>query len=158
MDEVTWTRIPITKTKTPETPETPEARKGDPLSITDQGGVPQTAPETPETPDNFEKTGTSEQVFLKHLERWRDVFRFPDIVTESRPSLRSVTAYAFRGDWGPDEGLARALGKLYAVIIAVPLVGALYTLAVVVERPTRLGIAAGLVALIAWYFGWLWWS
>ncbi|MCP2340187.1 hypothetical protein [Actinomadura rupiterrae] len=70
----------------------------------------------------------------------------PDIWSHDRPSLERVWAYAARGAWTTPSGALRWLGRLYAVPAAV-VIGLLYGLAWIVERPSRLIAALALLAV-----------
>lgn len=72
----------------------------------------------------------------------------PDVWSTDRPSLSKAWAYAARGEWTREDGLPRRAGQAYA-FAAVPVIGLLYLLAWVVERPARLAAAALLVVLLA---------
>lgn len=82
--------------------------------------------------------------------RWRKEFTPPEIWSEQRPSLRELWLYARYGPWTSESGLFRWLGRAYAWLIALPLHTAGYYLLWVVARPTRLGAAVLLYAVLAY--------
>lgn len=79
----------------------------------------------------------------------RDVFTPPDIWSQDRPSLKKIWANATRGEWTNKTGLPRRLGQLDAILIAVPLVAAAYTIAWIAERPSRRVATVVLLVLLA---------
>lgn len=71
----------------------------------------------------------------------------PDIWANDLPSLSRLWAYASRGEWTTATGTPRLAGRVYALLVAVPVTGLLYALAWLVERPARLIVALTVLAL-----------
>lgn len=72
--------------------------------------------------------------------------------TAQPPSLADLAAYTRAGAWVPGERapLLEALGKVYGYVIAIGSSVVLYTLAWVIQRPTRLTLTLVLTGLGWW--------
>lgn len=117
-----------------------------PAAATDDTGTPLT--------DNIDDTDIPtgpEGRFAAALRRLWGPLRPPQIWAEDRPCLAKVHAYARRGAWGPDHGLARTLGVAYGLLVALPVTAIAYLTAWVFERPSRLAavVALGVVLFYA---------
>lgn len=71
-----------------------------------------------------------------------DLITPPDIWSDDRPSLRKIWLYGVYGRWTHADGIARFAGAAYATVIALPLHAAAYFALWIVERPSRLAVAA----------------
>ena len=71
----------------------------------------------------------------------------PDIWSDDRPSLRKVLLYGRYGRWTDASGPFRVAGTIYAAI-AGAVTGVLYLVAWVVERPSRVAVAATVAGLV----------
>lgn len=80
----------------------------------------------------------------------RDVRRVP-VFRAPPPAVAEIVAYTRAGDWVPGDQAPwlEILGKTYGWLIAVPVSIALYSIAWLLQRPTRLFLAGVLVG-IAW--------
>ncbi|MFC5186996.1 hypothetical protein [Actinomadura harenae] len=96
---------------------------------------------TPDRPDIADQWRRAQKHGAAALAFWTP----PDIWSHDRPSLEHVWAYAARGPWTTPSGPLRWLGRAYAIPAAV-LIGLLYGLVWVVERPSRLIAALVLLA------------
>lgn len=150
-----WRAWPAPTTRTPVTPVTPEGPEETPLAISELGRNDQAVSGTPVTPDNFRNERSVEDILTVLLVRWLSVFRLPDIVNDDQPSLRRVIKYTWEGEWGPEGGPVRTLAKIDAILIVIPLVTLLYSLAWIIRRPTRRVIAVAFAAVIGWSMGWI---
>lgn len=157
-NDVVWTKIPMQKVPTPVTPVTPVGEQEAPEVISDQAIKPETVSGTPVTPVVGEDPSPTRALLRRAGTRMRYTWIPPDIVRHNRPSLLSVVAYAWRGEWGPEKGAWRVAGRAYAIFVGVPGVTFGYSIAWIFERFARL-IAAGLLgAAIIWTLkslGWL---
>lgn len=96
---------------------------------------PESAQSQPESPDT---SGVTASDYLAEMGGWlRSTFTPPDIWSAERAALSKVWAYACRGEWTTDTGLARTIGQIYALTIAFPLIGVCALIEWVVERPAR---------------------
>ncbi|GAA5021754.1 hypothetical protein [Actinopolymorpha pittospori] len=90
------------------------------------------------------------------VRRFMAFFDPPEIVSERRPSLAEVVAYARRAPYAPDQGPRRTAGLGYAFVVAVPVYAVAYICAWICERPARLVSALMLVAAFCFTPAGLW--
>lgn len=74
-----------------------------------------------------------------------------EVTATAPPPLADLAAYTRAGDWVPGEQhrLLEAAGKAYGYLIAIPISAALYVVALLIQRPTRAGLAV-LVLTVVW--------
>lgn len=80
-------------------------------------------------------------------QRAADIVVPPDIWSERRPSLRDLYLYGVYGRWTQVDGPVRFAGALYATVVAFPFHAVGYLACWIVERPSRLFVAATVAAL-----------
>lgn len=120
----------------PEPPNAPPrapAREYDPASAQSQVHNPDSSPKS----------------LTDWLRPFLSGFTPPDIVRHDRPSLRKLWAYGARGAYTAESGLPRRAGQFYS-FAASAVIGVLYFLAWIIERPSRL-IAAGVLAALVFF-------
>lgn len=164
-DDAEWTPEMIDESKgsegTPVSPVSPEPNWADTPRSSEQAifdsETAETAPEIPVSPDNLEGPESSKDLLSGLLSRWERTWTPPDIVRNDLPSLRKVIEYAWVGDWGPRTGVWRTLGKIDAIVFAIPVVTLLYSLAWAWERPSRRYALISLISALAWWLNWWFW-
>lgn len=160
-----WTSQKIDKfygsEPTPVSPESPEVSEGEAPRSSEQeidfSEGAETVSETPVSPDNLGGPEPTKDLLSGLLSRWQRTFVPPDIVRNDLPSLQKVISYAWAGDWGPQTGVWRTLGKIDAVVFVIPMVTLLYSLAWAWERPARRYALISLVSAAGWWLNWWFW-